>query len=322
MTKLYLGIDTSNYTTSIGVVDENNNIIVNLRRTLEVKENNRGLRQQEAVFQHLNNLPILINSLSNSIDFSKVETISVSTRPRDSIDSYMPVFVVGKNQGYILSEVLNTNYKEFSHQEGHIAAGLLNNSKKMDKFLSLHISGGTTEILLVENSLDNFNTTLIGGSLDISLGQLIDRIGVHLGFGFPCGNQLDELSKSGNLLKLDIPISIKDDSWSNLSGLENYFIKLIDSNKFKIEDVIITLFHTISKIIEILIINTVEKNPTDNILITGGVSANSYIRNYLSENIKLNIIFPKIEICTDNGIGIAFLGIDRIGHRGCKDETS
>lgn len=316
MTKLYLGIDTSNYTTSIGVIDENSNVVLDLRKTLEVKDNNRGLRQQEAVFQHLNNLPLLIDILSNKIDLKNIETISVSTRPRNQFVSYMPVFVVGKNQAYIISKLLNTKYIEFSHQEGHIAAGLINYAKPIDKFLSLHISGGTTELLLVENSLDNLNISIIGGSLDISLGQLIDRIGVYLGLGFPCGNELDVLSKSGNILKLDIPISIKDKSWSNLSGLENYFIKLIYSNKYKTEDIIITLFHTISRIIEVLVHNTVNNNPTENVLITGGVAANLYIRNYLSKNLKLNLIFPKIELSTDNGVGIAYLGKLKEGHRG------
>lgn len=322
MTKLYLGIDTSNYTTSIGVIDENNNVVLDLRKTLEVKDSNRGLRQQEAVFQHLNNLPLLIDKLSNKIDLKNIETISVSTRPRNYFDSYMPVFVVGKNQAYIISRLLNTKYIEFSHQEGHIAAGLINYTKPIDKFLSLHISGGTTEILLVENSLDNFHISIIGGSLDISLGQLIDRIGVSLGLGFPCGRELDVLSQNGSVLKLDIPISIKDKSWSNLSGLENYFIKLIDSKKYRKEDIIITLFHTISKIIEILIENTVDNNPTENVLITGGVAANSYIRNYLSKNLALNLIFPIIELATDNGIGVAYLGKIKEGHRGCSDEAS
>ena len=316
MTKLYLGIDTSNYTTSIGVIDQNNNVVLDLRRTLEVKENNRGLRQQEAVFQHLNNLPILIDILSNEIDLKNIEAISVSTRPRNQSDSYMPVFVVGKNQAYIISKLLNTKYIEFSHQEGHIAAGLLNNIEPINKFLSLHISGGTTELLLVENSLDNLNISIIGGSLDISLGQLIDRIGVSLGLGFPCGRELDTISQNGSVLNLDIPISIKDKSWSNLSGLENYFIKLIYSNKYRTEDIIVTLFHTISRIIEVLILNTVDNNPIENVLITGGVAANLYIRNYLSSNLKLNLIFPKIELSTDNGIGVAYLGKLKEGHRG------
>lgn len=317
MSKLYIGIDTSAYTTSIGVVDEDNKVILNARDILKVGENSHGLRQQEAVFQHLNNLPNLIDYLSENINLDEVETISVSARPRNCIDSYMPVFVVGKNQAFILSRVLKTNYKEFSHQEGHIGAGLLNNNKNLDKFLSLHISGGTTELLIVENKTDNLAIKIIGGTLDINFGQLIDRIGVYLGFGFPCGEKLEATSIGGNLLKPKVPLSIKEGSWSNISGLENYFIKLIELKKYKIEDILVTLFNTIARIIEELVKNAVSKYEIRDILITGGVSANSYIRDYLTKDISLNYIFPTKELSTDNGIGIALLGKIKNGHRWC-----
>jgi len=315
MTKLYLGIDTSNYTSSIGVIDEYNNILFDSRIVLEVKENTHGLRQQEAVFQHLNNLPKLINMLSNSVDLSNLDTISVSSKPRNQIDSYMPVFVVGKNQAFILSKILKTNYKEFNHQEGHIAAGLINYTKPLHKFISLHISGGTTEILFVENKLDNFNIALIGGTLDINFGQLIDRLGVYIGLKFPCGKELDNLARGGKLLNINIPISIKSNKWSNLSGLENYFKNLINSKEYKIEDIVFTLFYTISSIIEKLIINCINEYHVDSVLITGGVSANSHIREYLLNNNNLNLFFPPSELSTDNGIGIAYIGKIKHGHK-------
>ena len=316
MTKLYLGIDTSNYTTSIGVIDEFNNIIFDSRIILEVKENTYGLRQQEAVFQHINNMPKLINMLSNSVDLSNIDTISVSSKPREQVNSYMPVFVVGKNQAFILSKILKTNYKEFNHQEGHIAAGLINYTKPLHKFISLHISGGTTEILLVENNIDNYNITLIGGTLDINFGQLIDRLGVHVGLKFPCGKELDNLACRGKLLNINIPISIKSNKWSNLSGLENYFKNLINSEKYKIEDIMFTLFYTISRIIDKLIVYSINEHQVDRVLITGGVSANSHIREYLSNNNKFNLFFPPRELSTDNGIGVAYLGKIKFGHKG------
>lgn len=318
MCKYYVGIDTSNYTTSIGVIDEENNIILDLRKPLVVKENNRGLRQQEAVFQHLNNFPILIDEMARSIDLNKIDTIAVSTRPRSLDDSYMPVFILGKNQAFILSKVLNKNYKEFSHQEGHVGAGILDNyMDPNEEFLSFHISGGTSEIIYVESNKDNLNIKLLGGSLDISMGQLIDRIGVYLGYKFPCGKELDLVSRNGKIIDLNIPISIKNELWSNLSGLENYFIKLIDSNKYSREDIIITLFHVLSIILEKLIKKALERYKLKKILITGGVSSNSYIRDYLLNSKAMedvSCIFPKPQLCTDNGIGIAYLGKFKKGH--------
>ncbi len=312
MSKLFLGIDTSAYTTSVGIVDENQNIILNLRNVLKVE--GQGLRQQEAVFQHLNNMPHLISLLSDSVDLSLIDTISVSSKPRNNSSSYMPVFIVGKNQAFILSKVLKTGYKEFSHQEGHIGAALMKGNSISERFLSLHISGGTTELLLVENRKENLDIEHIGGTLDLNFGQLIDRIGVHLGVSFPCGASMERISAGGRPLDIKVPISIKDGIWSNVSGLENYFTKLLDQGIYKKEDVIITLFHTIGRIIESLIQNAVREYEIKDILITGGVSANSYIREYLNKG-DLNYIYPSRELATDNGVGIAYLGSKKNGHR-------
>jgi len=315
MCKLYLGIDTSNYTTSIAVVDEFDNIVLNLKETLKVKDNNKGLRQQEAIFQHLNNLPVLFDKISNCINIDNIVTIASSSKPRNNYDSYMPVFVVGKNQAYILSKMLNKTYKEFSHQEGHIASALINNQIFTNEFLSLHISGGTTEVLVVKQLVENYEIKIVGGSLDISMGQLIDRIGVYLGLRFPCGNELDKLSKKGRLINIKIPFSFKDDFYFNLSGLENYFKKLIESMKYKNEDIIYTLFYTLGGIIQ----DILEKSKTvfglEQCVITGGVSANSFIREYLVNNINYNTIFPKdVLLSTDNAVGTAYLGKLYKGH--------
>lgn len=318
MNKYYLGIDTSAYTTSISLIDDNENIIFDLREYLKVHKNQKGLRQQEAVFQHLNNFPKLIEKLSQDFDFSKIHTISVSSKPRNIQDSYMPVFIFGRNQAYILSKILKANYKEFSHQEGHISAGLINNKNLFNKrFISLHISGGTCEFLLVDNLKENLNISLIGGSLDISFGQLIDRIGVYLGYEFPSGAELDKKAMEGELIDTKVPINIKDGFWTNISGLENYFKNLIDEKNHKVEDIIFTLFYTISRIIIKIILNTYIEYEIDDILITGGVAANSHIRKFLIDKLsryKINVFFPYKKFCTDNAVGISYLGKIKKGH--------
>jgi N6-L-threonylcarbamoyladenine synthase len=316
MTKYYIGIDTSAYTTSLAVIDEWNNIVLDMRKVLEVKEGKKGLRQQEAVFQHINNLPILIESMTNKIDVFDIVTISCSNKPRNIKDSYMPVFMVGKGQAFILSKVLGTKYKEFSHQEGHIGAGMMNGNLKDEvKFISLHISGGTTELLLVENHKDNLKVEIIGGSLDLSVGQLIDRVGVQLGLSFPCGKKMDEMSQLGNALNLNVPINIKDDTWFNLSGMENYFKDLIKHYPYRSEDVFATLFNTIAFFIYKIIINSCIQYDIDNVLITGGVASNKFLRQYLKDKLnkeKISTYFPKMELCTDNGIGVAYMGKEKI----------
>lgn len=312
MNKYYIGIDTSAYTSSLAVIDDKDRIILNARKILDVKERQKGLRQQEAVFQHVNNLPNLIENMVKEIDVSKIEVISCSSKPRNKENSYMPVFVVGKGQAFVLSKIIRCKYKEFSHQEGHISSCLLDNKSIYNKqFLSLHISGGTTELLLVNEKKDNFQINIIGGTLDLNFGQLIDRIGVEIGLRFPCGKEMDKIAQKGNILKLSVPINIKDNTWFNLSGMENYFKNLIQSGLYKIEDVFATLFYTIALFLSKIIINSSFRYKLNNIVITGGVAANSILRKYLTvELIKKNIIlhFPSVDLCTDNGVGIAYMG--------------
>ena len=313
--KYYVGIDTSAYTTSLAVVDDENNIVLDLRKVLEVEKGKLGLRQQEAVFQHINNLPALIGEMTDKIDISKIETIACSSRPRNVEGSYMPVFVVGKGQAFILSKILGSRYKEYSHQEGHIGAGMIAGSiGENSRFISLHISGGTTELLLVHNLKERLKIDILGGSLDLSMGQLIDRIGVELGLPFPCGENMDRMAQKGNILDIKIPIKIKDGTWFNLSGMENFFKKLIHSHKYETDDILATLFNTMADFIFKIIINSSKEFDIDTVLITGGVSANKIIRKYLMDNLAskgIKVLIPDRRLCTDNAIGIAFLGKEK-----------
>lgn len=319
MKKYILGIDTSAYTTSCTLVDYEGNIIYNLKKNLEVLEGQKGLRQETAVFMHLNNLPDLINSIN--IGFSEIGIISVSAFPRNIENSYMPVFVVGKNFANTLSKALGAKYLEYSHQENHISAALIDTYKIYDysknNILAIHISGGTSEFLISNKISHGFSANIVGGSMDITFGQLIDRIGVYYSFKFPCGQSMQEhLDKSNcNLdkIKLIMP-KISGNEFINLSGVENYYKKLIDEQKYDKETIIYSLFSYIGKCIESIINKISENSEFQRIIISGGVSANKYIRNYINNifHKKYDIIFPKSEFSSDNSVGNAMLPlIDR-----------
>jgi N6-L-threonylcarbamoyladenine synthase len=304
MNDLYLGIDTSNYTTSIAIVDQYGEIIEDIRRPLEVERGSKGLRQQEALFQHIKNLPLLIEELST--DLSHIRAIGVSTRPRNVQGSYMPVFLAGENAGRILSRSLNVPMRRFSHQEGHIGTCLLG-SLDDESFLSIHLSGGTTELVHTLNNRDNLMTKVVGGSLDISMGQLIDRIGVHLGLDFPCGRELDRMSEGGKPIDRRIRSNMND-GWVNLSGYENLFTMLLDEKGHSREDIIYTLFHQLGEIIVDLIKHAKGRNLVNKVYLVGGVSANTIIRRRLAhEEIDVEIGFPRMDLSTDNAVGVAYL---------------
>ena len=304
MNKLYLGIDTSNYTTSMAVVDSLGNVIEDRRKSLFVKGGMVGLRQQEAFFQHIKNLPVLFECLQT--DLGLIEAIGVSTRPRNAPGSYMPVFLAGTNFGRVIAKSLNIPIKGFSHQEGHIACCILGEDADED-FLSLHLSGGTTEVVHSRNRPDNLYTDTVGGTLDISMGQLIDRLGVHMGMDFPAGRELDLVAQRGKKLDLKIPKAIKD-GWVNLSGLENTFKRMIDDSSLDKGDVIYTLFSHLGEIIRELVLYHRENHGVKKVYLAGGVSANSIIRKSLAGSLgEVDLVFPEAALSVDNAVGIGYL---------------
>lgn len=315
MKKYVLGIDTSAYTTSIAVVNYSGTMLYNLKKNLEVSTGQRGLRQGTAVFMHMNNLPDLLSKIN--IDFNEIGIISVSAFPRRTENSYMPVFVVGKNYGNVIAKAISADIIYYSHQENHIASAVMKSYKQYDyvnnDILAVHLSGGTTEFLKARKIEKGFSTEIVGGTKDITFGQLIDRIGVYLGFNFPCGQHMQDY-----LLKHDVIDStkIKDtmpricgDKFINLSGIENFYKRIIDSTMYTKEVIILSLFTYISECTLSVINNICKDLNVEKIIISGGVSANSVIRSKIDHSIgsKYDIIFPENGLSSDNSIGNAML---------------
>lgn len=311
MTEYVLGIDTSAYTTSIALVDANNNTIVaDKRRVLQVPFGQKGLRQQDAVFQHLKNFHELYSEIRT--DFKNIKTVSVSSRPRNIEGSYMPVFTVGQNYGKIIARTLDCSYIEYSHQENHIAASLFNEYKSInDKILAIHMSGGTTEFLNVKKDIRGYSAEILGGTKDITFGQLVDRIGTLMEFQFPCGMHMEKYLEN-NLYdkKIKTPV-IRKETFINLSGMENFYSNLYNTQKYSKQDIIFSLFNFVADCILIIIQQIELKFDFENIIIAGGVASNSIIRNLILNNLKdeYNIILPDRENSSDNAVGTAFLPV-------------
>ncbi|HML37491.1 MAG TPA: hypothetical protein PKA19_08755 [Bacillota bacterium] len=226
-----LGIDTSNYTTSLAITDINGTIVVDSRKPLTVKQGERGLRQSYALFQHMENLPEMLIKLFEQIDKSRMVAVAASDRPRPVEGSYMPVFKSGVNYGKVMAAGLGVPFFTFSHQEGHLAAVLRHSSlATAEEYLAYHLSGGTCELLHVKDGA----IQLLGGSRDLSFGQVLDRVGVSLGMKFPTGRELDLIAvkmRDGNKAGGSAGKSDKQDSGLlkkipidgfeiNLSGIE------------------------------------------------------------------------------------------------------
>lgn len=301
---MYLGIDTSNYTTSICLFDGNKT--VQRKKLLEVKNGERGLRQSDAVFQHTVNMPSLIGSLKDdNIDLSSVNAVGVSTRPRNIDGSYMPCFLVGINTATAISAFKGATLYKTSHQIGHILAALYS-VQRLDlineRFIAFHISSGTTEALLVEPDDDEIiKATIIAQSLDLKAGQAIDRAGVSLGLTFPCGKELDEMSLTcDKQFKHKIPFKGLDCS---ISGVENKVNKMVSDNvdKCEIAKFVITyIADTIDKMTEKII----EKYGNLPLVYAGGVMSNSIIKNKISHKYN-QAYFADPDFSCDNAAGAA-----------------
>ena len=195
---LFLGIDTSNYTTSCALYDSKTGEITQQKKLLPVKEGQLGLRQSDAVFHHTAQLHSLFSDLVKDVDTKQIAAVGASNRPRPLKGSYMPCFTVGENTAKILSSALKVPLYTFSHQEGHIAAALYS-AKREDlfdkKFLAFHVSGGTTEAVIANGSGYGFELEAAAKTLDLNAGQAVDRVGLMLGLKFPCGAELEKLTQ-------------------------------------------------------------------------------------------------------------------------------
>ncbi len=301
----FLGIDTSNYTTSASIYDSESDEMLRKKKLLPVRHGECGLRQSDAVFHHVQQLHEIIHELFDGFD-GNIEAIAASERPRDAEGSYMPCFTVGYNTARVLSDVLKIPLYSFSHQCGHIAAALYSSgmTELVDKeFLAFHVSGGTTEAVLVKPDRERiFNVTLAASTLDLNAGQLIDRIGVMLGLDFPCGAALEQLAaKNKEILKAKPTLKGED---CCLSGIENICRKAYEKTSSK-EYVSALCLEYVEKTVEEMCEKLLKKYGTMPVVFAGGVMSDSIIKNKLSG--RFDSYFAQPEFSADNASGTAFL---------------
>ena len=296
--KFLLGIDTSNYTTSVALANENGQIIEFERKLLEVKEGEKGLRQSDALFQHWNRLSGMLKPILSKYG-KDIAAVCSANRPRPIEGSYMPVFLAGTEVGKIVAYSLGAEYYEISHQEGHMYAASIGNTLDYGENIILaHLSGGTLEFVRISGG----KYEIVFATKDISYGQLIDRIGVFLGFPFPAGRYIDELALQSSPEGRKNPIAkvCLDDWGMNLSGLENSL------KSAKIDYTPAELCGFLMDRISESFVDAAERLKSrykiDDILVFGGVACSEYLRNYCKSK---GYIFGQKEYCSDNAAGEA-----------------
>ncbi len=307
--KCIVAFDTSNYTTSASICDLDGNVIANLKAPLAVKDGERGLRQSDAVFSHTKNLPELCDRLAKELDGFTPVAVGVSTTPRRAEGSYMPCFLCGSAVAHSFAATERLPIYETSHQHGHIMAAMYSSGateKLMSgKFLAFHVSGGTTEALLItpNSQATDFDIELVGATNDINAGQAIDRAGVMMGLSFPCGKELESLAAAymGKPIKKRVCVC---DGFCSLSGVENIAQNMYRDTGDKAE-VAAFVFDFICRTLCEMTKQILEKYGDMPVLYAGGVMSNRIMRAELGA--RFDAHFAEPEFSADNAAGVALL---------------
>lgn len=301
---LYFGVDTSNYTTSVAICDEEK--IVQRKSLLPVKEGELGLRQSDAVFEHTRILPELTAECFERFKKEPLRAVGASTRPRDALGSYMPCFLAGMSAARAVAASWHAPFYGFSHQAGHIAAALYS-TKRYDliasRFICFHFSGGTSECLLVSPDVENvFSVTQIATSLDLKAGQAIDRVGKMLGLVFPSGAALSELALASSREFHAEPTFHGNDV--SFSGVENKCAAML-RNGSGAQDVARCCLEHICAAADKMTENALRDHGPLPVVYAGGVMSSDYIRQRLEK--KYGGMFAEPIYSSDNAAGIALL---------------
>ena len=297
------GFDTSNYTTSAAVFG--GGTAENRGKLLTVPEGALGLRQSEALFQHVKRLHLMVEQLRADGVVEQIAAVGASTRPREVEGSYMPCFLVGEGEGRALAAALGVPFYSCSHQQGHIAAAAWSAGREdlLDKpHLAWHLSGGTTELLRVEPEGHTVRAAVVGGTSDIAAGQLVDRAGVLMGLPFPAGKALDALYPEADDTSF-FRVKLNGLTFS-LSGMENKVKELSEQGE---KPANIARF-TIDTIMNVLLRATQEAQnrwPGLPVLCSGGVASNRQIRGAMEG--VCGAVFAQPRYATDNALGVAIL---------------
>jgi N6-L-threonylcarbamoyladenine synthase len=306
-----VGIDTSCYTTSVACTD-GKSIVFSKGTMLSVAFGARGLRQSEGLFQHVKQLSPLIRELLQSVDRSRIACVSVSAAPTGKEDSYMPVFLAGRSQAQTLAAALGVPLVETTHQSGHIRAALYGNEALLerDRFFAVHISGGTTDLLLAEPHADRpYEIETVGCSTDLHAGQFVDRVGVALSLPFPAGKHLEQLAAAAINKDVKLASAVRGTDCS-FSGAETAAQRLVHT--VPDAELAYGVYDCLARTLSKMFANAVKIHGDLPFLICGGVASSKLLRTLLRQRFSGTLYFGRPELSADNAVGVALIGADRM----------
>ena len=309
MSRYTLGVDTSNYATSLAVFDTAGEVVCAKKRFLPVKAGQLGLRQSDALFHHTAALPEMLQELAQEFDLTKIDAVGVSQKPRPVEGSYMPCFLAGVSVATAFAAARDIPLIHTTHQQGHAAAALYaakGEALFSQKVLLFHISGGTTDLLLC----DQVRTiTTLGTSTDLYAGQAVDRVGVRLGFGFPAGVEVSRLA--AQCTEEIRPKSSVKGLQCSLSGLENQCNALLVAGKapeYVCKYCLLCVADTVVRMTKA----AQKEYPGLPVVCAGGVMSSDIIRTWVQQRLP-QVYFVPGQYSSDNAIGVSILAAREAG---------
>ena len=314
MTSVVIGLDTSNYRTSVAAVTLEGEIVLNHRSLLPVPAGERGLRQSEAVFAHVRQLAAASSEIRRVAGAYPIAAVDASSQPRDGESSYMPVFQAGVTAGSILAAGLDVPFFTTTHQRGHLAAAAHGTPLAgTGEMLALHLSGGTTDLLWLRDG----ELKQIGGSLDLHAGQLVDRVGVALGMSFPAGPELEQLAIRG-VSEGRLGVSMEQgDLFCHLSGAESQLQRELRRGEARPEDLAREVYDLLARTVARMLRAGKQVTGLDQALVAGGVAASPLFRMLLDQRLSKDrqapsAVYGSPDLSGDNAVGVALIGIKEI----------
>lgn len=307
---LILGLDTSNYATSLAVFDATaGEVVCDCKQFLPVKSGQLGLRQSDAVFHHTAALPQLMQTIARQVDLTHIGAVGVSARPRDAEGSYMPCFLVGVNTATAFAMGRGIPLVQTTHQQGHAAAAMFaaaGGELFGQELLVFHVSGGTTDLLHCDAA---GHLECLGTSNDLYAGQAVDRLGVRLGYGFPAGVQVSELA--ARCAEFVRPRASVQGMNCSLSGLQNQCERLLEEGRSP-EYVCKYCLLCVAETLRRMCAAAQEQYPGLPVVFAGGVMSSDLVRQYITHRVPQAHFVPG-KFASDNAIGVSILAAREVG---------
>ena len=305
-----LAIETSCDDTAAAVV-QNKKVLSSVVSSQKIHELYGGVVPEIASREHDKLIvPVVSKAISSSgLSLSQIDAVAYTRGP-----GLMGSLLVGTSFAKSLSLSLNIPLLEINHMHAHILSIFIDNSNDNPTFpfLALTVSGGHTQLVIV-NSPNDFK--LVGTTLDDAAGEAFDKSGKLLGFEYPAGPNIDKKAKDGDPCKFKFTKPDVADLDFSFSGLKTNFKNFILSkNKSFIEDNLNDICASLQMTITDILIEKIKvaskKFKINQIVVCGGVSANSQLRSKLKalENEEIKTYVPEIQYSTDNAAMIGISG--------------